>query len=382
MYLPHKRTLSTNLIIGSAIALFVYFLKESALLEFLLAHAAQLLARLYLTLALNRLGYLTSPFSLLSDAVCVFFAACPWTYLKSASRRLAATLCFGVLLLPVAVAVYRVHNVILTSPLIVLGIAVAIAVETSADRLSKRIHARIVDEKQEAEFSILGHLTHNVKPNIQIAKSPLAAVLDFLEARGVSGEILARRLDGSEETVGEALQKAVLSLDQIGAILDSTRKLVTRQIRREDFGEVAIVALLASEIAPLYADRLRIVVAGDDQLTLRLHRESFVEAINNLVRNALTHAFTGADTDRELRFAVRETRSRVIIDYTNNGKSFPSNLCAKEFLTCGRKSHDSPGEGLGGAWIGKVVEAHHGGFEIIRDRHPLHFRITLPKRGI
>jgi len=30
-----------------------------------------------------------------------------------------------------------------------------------------------LDEKQEGEFSILGHLSHNVKPNLQIAKSNL-----------------------------------------------------------------------------------------------------------------------------------------------------------------------------------------------------------------
>ena len=39
MYLPHKRTFTANIIIGVSIALFVYYLKESSLLEFLLRHA-------------------------------------------------------------------------------------------------------------------------------------------------------------------------------------------------------------------------------------------------------------------------------------------------------------------------------------------------------
>jgi len=382
MYLPHKRTFSANLIIGGAIALFVYFLKESALLEFLLAHAAQSLARLCLALSQNRQGHASFSIGLLSDAACIILAASLWTYLKSSSRRLLAVLLLGAILVPISIAAYHARGVILTAPLIMPGVALAIAVEAAANLLSKQLRARIADEKQEAEYSILGHLAHNVKPNIQIAKSPLVAVLDFLEARGVSDEVLAQRLDGSDETVGAALQKAVLSLEQIGAILESTRKLVTHQIRREDFSETAVVPLLADEIVPIYASRLRIVVSGDRQLTLPLHRDSFVEAINNLIRNALTHAFTAGHANRELRFTLRETRNRVTIDYTNNGKPFPNNLSAKEFLTCGRKSHDSPGEGLGGAWIGKVVAAHHGSFEIIRDEHPLHFRITLPKRGI
>jgi len=382
MYLPHKRTFTANLIIGVSIALFVYYLKQSSLLEFLLARLTRFLAQVWLTLARNRFGYANSPLGMLCDAAGILGAACLWTYLRSLSARVAATLCLGTLMIPLALGVYRGYGIILTSPLVVWGIGFAIALEGVAELLSRHMHARILGEKQEAEFSILGHLNHNVRPNLQMAKSPLVAVREFLQARGVSGETLAKRLDGSDETVGEALQKAVLSLEQIGGILENTRKLVTCQIRRADFSDVSVVTLLADEIAPLYAGRLRMVVTGDDQLTFRLHRESFVEAVNNLVRNALTHAFSCAHPDPQLLFAVRETRSRVIIDYTNNGRPFPANLAAKDFLSCGRKSHDSPGEGLGGAWIGKVVEAHRGSFEIIRDENPLHFRITLPKRGL
>jgi two-component sensor histidine kinase len=381
MYLPHKRTFTANLIIGVSIALFVYYLKETFLLEFLLARLTRFLAQVCQTLAKNRTEYAASPLSLVCDAASILAAAFIWTFVRSTPRRVAGTLCLGGLLIPLALAVYRAGGVILASPLIVSGVALAIAVEGVADLRVRQIHTRILGEKQEAEFSILGHLNHNLKPNIQIARSPLVAVLEFLELRGVSGQVLGRRLDGSAETVGEALHKAVLSLEQIGAILENTRKLVTRQIRREDFSEVAVVALLAEEIAPLYAGRLRMVVTGDRQLTLSLHRESFVEAINNLVRNALTHAFDPEHPDPQLVFAVRETRKRVSIDYTNNGKPFPENLGTKDFLSCGRKSQDSPGEGLGGAWIGKVVEAHRGSFEIIRDAEPLHFRMTFPKRG-
>jgi len=379
MYLPHKRTFTANLIIGGSIALFVYYLKESFLLEFLLARLTRFLAQVYLTLVKNRFGYATSPLSLGCDALSILVTAFLWTYLKSTAGRLAANLCFCLVLVPASYAVYHSYGVILTSPLIATGVVLAIMIEAVLRQFSKQIHARISHEKQEAEFSILGHLNHNVKPNLQMAKSPLCAVIDFLEERGESGAVLAKRLDGSDETVGEALQKAVLSLEQIGGILEETRKLVTHQIPREDFSEVALVPLIRGEIAPLYADRLRISVAGGDGVTLRMHRESFVEALNNLVRNALTHGFPGAHPEAELCFALRESRNRVSIDYTNNGVPFPANLSAKDFLSCGRKSHDSPGEGLGGAWIGKVIEAHRGSFEIIRDDCPLHFRITFPK---
>ncbi|MBJ6724310.1 sensor histidine kinase [Geomesophilobacter sediminis] len=376
-----NRAFSTNLIIGASIALFVWFLKESALLEFILATTARCSAWLCLFLARNRFEYAPSAPSVASDLVSIVAGALIWTYVRSVRRRLLSVASLALMLIPVSVVVYRREHIILTSVLVVAGIAAAIALEAFSDLLSRQIHTRLLDEKKEGEFAILGHLSHNVRPNLQIARSPIAAVRDFLAERGIGAEALALRLDGSLETVGEALEKALLSLDQIGAILENTKQLVTQQIRAEEFGPAALVPLLLREVAPLYAGRLRVRVLGREQLTARVHRASFVEAINNLVRNAEMHGFAGLDREPELVFEVRETRRTVRIDYTNNGKPFPANLSAKDFLSYGKKSSDSPGDGLGGAWIGKMVEAHHGSFEIIRDHHPLHFRIILPKGG-
>jgi len=82
-----------------------------------------------------------------------------------------------------------------------------------------------------------------------------------------------------------------------------------------------------------------------------------------------------------LRFVINEdvSEDEVTIDYTNNGHPLPVSMDEDEFLSFGKKSINSEGEGLGGAWIGKVVEAHDGKFEIIRDNNPVHFRFTFPK---
>jgi nitrogen fixation/metabolism regulation signal transduction histidine kinase len=138
--------------------------------------------------------------------------------------------------------------------------------------------------------------------------------------------------------------------------------------------------LLECELFPAYRGQFKLVVEGGE-MTVRLHRESFVEALHNLLRNAAVHAFPEPTTDAAVCFSLRRTRKSFIIDYSNNGRPFPANLSTEEFLAFGKKSVDSPGEGLGGAWIGKVVEAHGGTFAVIRDRLPVHFRITLPIRG-
>ena len=380
IYLPSKKTFTANLIIGASIALFIYFLKESLLLEHILAYFIAIMLKLHFTLIRNRFYYAPSTINFVSDIITIVIAAYFWTYFKTSTQKLTGNVALAIILIPVSLFIYRKYGVILTSFLVVCGIITGIAVEAVLDHMSKLFHLRILEEKQEAEFSILRHLNHNMKPNIQIAKSPLNAVIDFLEENGMLGKVLARRLDGSNETIGEALQKTVMSLNQINDILDATRKLVTQQISGEDFRESEIVGLFEREIIPLYSGSLRIGVEGDPRLKVRLHRESFIEAINNIVRNAEIHAFPDSLEGAELNFVIREQRKKVIIDYTNNGRPFPSNLSTRDFLSFGKKSGESPGEGLGGAWICKVIEAHQGTFEIIRDENPVHFRITLPKR--
>ncbi|WP_145024605.1 sensor histidine kinase [Geobacter argillaceus] len=264
---------------------------------------------------------------------------------------------------------------------IVIGILVAILLDATNDLAKNRFRQRIAEEKQEAEYSIVRHLAHNVKPSLQIVRSPLVALQGLMAERGLMDVELSRRLDGSRETVGEALVNAIASLGQINGIIDNTRKLVTREINREEFGEVELKELLEKEVFPLHSGgKFHLVVEGA-AVRLRLHRDSFIEAVNNLLRNADVHGFPAYCPNAEVRFLLRQTRKNVVIDYVNNGRPFPANLSTEEFLSFGRKSVESPGEGLGGAWVGKVIEAHGGKFEIVRDGEPVHFRITLPKRG-
>lgn len=378
----NKKIFLTNCILGASVALFIYFLKSSLLLEKMIACAIILLAKIDFALFKNRYTFAPTSINVLSDLFVVAIAAFIWTSCKTARDRIAGNVILSLLLIPAALFIYRSFGVIVTSPLIVFGIIIGIFMDAVITYYRVRFQGKMLDEKQEAEFSILRHINHNVKPNIQIAKSPIHAVMHFLDENNLSGQVLARRLDGSEETVGDAMRNVVVSLNQINDILDNTRKIVSLQIRKEEFRECHVVPLIEEEIVPLYGRKFKIIVEGDSRLAARLHRESFLEALNNLIRNAEMHAFPEPRGDALIAFDVAERRRYITIDYTNNGKPFPANLSARDFLSFGRKSGESPGEGLGGAWIGKVIEAHRGTFEVIRDEHPLHFRITLPKRGI
>lgn len=380
--LPDRKLLASNILISMAIALFVYFLLQTPVMPWILLRLIKLLFSIHFSILFNKSFLMPSAASLMIDLCVLVICAIFWTYLKTPARRYGAMAILGVLLVPVTYFMITSHGTLIISLLVVAGVVIGMTADAAREYWSDRFNRKLVEEKHDAEFNILRHLNHNVKPNIQMAKSPITAVISFLESRNMLEQPLAKRLDGSDETVGEALRNAVCSLAHINDILETARELVSHEIRREDFRETDICRLFRQEIIPLFASKLSITVQFHNAITVRLHRQSFIEAINNLIRNAEIHGFQGNCSGGLLMFRITERRKSVVIDYTNNGRPFPENLTERDFVAFGRKSGDSPGEGLGGAWIGKVIAAHNGSFEIIRDEHPLHFRITLPKGGI
>jgi two-component sensor histidine kinase len=370
----------TNLLLGCAVALLVYAIGQTGLIEKLLNRLLFLLLSAVGTVLSNRHYNAFSLEGVLLDAVTIAIAVAFWTFFRSITARLLFNLLLFAALVPFTVLALDSRGILLNGAPIVLGIIVAIALDAVSDLISNRLRRRIAEQKHEAEFSVIRHLAHNVKPGLQIVRSPLLALREHLGDRGLLDAELSRRMDGSAETVGEALENAIAGLGQISDIIDNTRSLVNREISRDDFREVELQELLEQNVFPLHAGKFAMVVEGGP-VRLPLHRESFIEAVNNLLRNAESHGFPEPSDGAEVRFDLRQTRKQVVIDYSNNGRPFPVNLSAGDFLSFGRKGADSCGEGLGGAWVGKVIEAHGGGFEIIRDGQPLHFRITLPKRA-
>ncbi|NMC73749.1 MAG: sensor histidine kinase [Geobacteraceae bacterium] len=300
--------------------------------------------------------------------------------------KMTGTLILAAASVPLSLYLMFRHGIVINSFPILCVLMLTLSVAHHSSRKSARERSRIARERACAEFAIVSHISHSVRPQILIARAPLLSLKSWLEERGLLGEELpATLLNGTRETVGEALEKVSATLGQINGVVGNARTLIGREIPADEFQDTDLPTLFSGEIVPLYSGfDFEITVTGGTSRPLPLHRASFVEALHNIIRNAATHSFPSgfrAEGGNRLHFHIRENVRYVFIDYTNNGQPFPENLDAAAFLTFGRKSSDSPGEGLGGAWIGKVLEAHDGTLDIMRDHHPVHFRITLPKRS-
>ena len=370
------------MLICLAIAMFMAFLIQTPFLHHIALFLLNLLVTLQVMLKTGRLYLIVTPVSLLVDIVTILCCAWIWTRQNSVERRLGGLGALVIILMPLSYYLFMRKGVFVISLMIAAGTGMGMIIDFALEYFDSRYRRKIVSEKNDAEYNIVRHLNHNLKPGLLMAASPIQSVMAYLEARGMLHDTLAMRLDGGRETVEEALHKSLASLEHISAILEGARQLVTREISPGDFRDVSLRELFDRDILPHFSGRLAIELVCAPSIVLTLHRQSFVEAMLNLIRNAEIHGFQGDCTGARLVFHARERRRSVVMDYTNNGLPFPDNLDEKDFLTFGKKSADSPGEGLGGAWIGKVLEAHNARFRIIRDEHPLHFRFVFPRGRI
>ena len=111
-----------------------------------------------------------------------------------------------------------------------------------------------------------------------------------------------------------------------------------------------------------------------------LHERYFILAMENLINNAKVHGFDQASKNKYIiAFEVYKKQDAIIIDYKNNGRVLPKDINEDTFFQIGQKSDSSPGLGMGGAIIKKMLDGQLASFKIIRgNSYGVHFRFIFP----
>lgn len=382
VYTSSRRVLAVNIISGSLIAASVWLLGQTKLLDTFLETLIAVLKAFRNQLEQLRGAPIPMWQHLLLFALIILGTATACTFIRSMKRLLAV----NVAIIAAIVTLGMSKSVVPWSAIpVVLLVTIGAIIDYYMESRFLRRQSDIVESKRQSEFDILRHITHSVTPTIQMALSPLSSLRDHLATTGQIGELIARRRDGSPESAGDALETATVSLAQIRDILMETENIFGNRLADQDFENISITQLFSHDIVPLFtgaAFEIRMIPNGVERM--RLHRTSFVQAVKNIIRNAEMHAFPASCPvlgQRFVMFEFTDTVKEVVVDYTNNGMPFPQSFGAAEFLALGKKGKQSPGKGLGGAWVEKFVELHNGRFRILGG-DPVHFRINLPKRTV
>jgi histidine kinase/DNA gyrase B/HSP90-like ATPase len=383
LYRSRERVLLANFVSGVLIAFSVYYLGQSTLLDNLIIRLVRMLLWLREFISARRTVAVPPLTFLLAQGLVILLSAGICAYFSSMRKILLLNSCLVLLIILVNLAGRSGGVIPLSSTIVVLLIMAGAAFDYYFERKFQKRLLRDVADKQQTEHAILRHISHSINPTVQMALSPIRGVVGYLGERRLLDDIMARRRDGSSETVGAALGTAMVSLRQIREIIETTESIFGNQVTAGDFEEISLAELFEHEIIPLFpATKFALRVNCGRGTTARLHRPSFVQAIKNIVRNAEVHGFPDDFTSNEspyVRFDVRKTVKEIEIDCSNNGVPFPEGFKTRDFLTFGRKGKSSPGKGLGGAWVKKCVEIHGGTFKKLTN-NPVRFRITLPKR--
>ena len=219
------------------------------------------------------------------------------------------------------------------------------------------LNAHAENEKSSKKFlrGTISDISHQLK-------TPLAALNIY------NGIIQGEAKEQELPTIQEFSQLSEQELDRIETLVQSLLK-----ITKLDAGTIVLekslenVSELAENVKKHFLFRAEqegkeICLSGNEEISLLCDRNWIIEAISNLVKNALDHTENGG----MIRIEWRAFTSIVQITVKDNGSGIhPEDLhhIFKRFYRS-RFSKDTQGIGLGLSLTKGIVEAHNGTIEV------------------
>lgn len=222
--------------------------------------------------------------------------------------------------------------------------------------------AAILNAKAVQEGAAKAFLQNTISDISHQLKTPLAAL-------GIYNGII--QTEAGNKSLAEILEFSDLSEQELDRIETLVQNLL--KITKFDAGTIVIEKHM-EDVAEMMADVKRrfdfragqegkeIVLTGDENISFLCDRSWILEAIDNIVKNALDHTQSGG----VIEIAWRQSAFAVQITVKDNGSGIcPEDLhhIFKRFYRS-RYSQDTQGIGLGLPLAKSVVEAHNGTIEV------------------
>ena len=264
---------------------------------------------------------------------------------------------------------------------------------TSTKIMSGNLSERIPVTKRNDEFDVLAtslnamldrieglmqglkEVTDNVAHDL---KTPLTRLRTRAEA--------ALRDGGSAEAQREALETTLTESDKLIRTFNALLMIARAEAGAPSgaFADVDVSAV-AQDVAELYEPAaeeqgmtLETQIAPD--VHLRANRELLVQALVNLIENAMKYFEAGDGKTGHINISVRSDGGRVFIEVADNGPGIPLEDRARvlERFVRLEKSRTEQGSGLGLSLVAAVARLHKGEFRIEDNAPGVRAVIDLP----
>ena len=220
--------------------------------------------------------------------------------------------------------------------------------------------AAVLNAHAENEFRAKEFLKDTISDISHQLKTPLAALSIYNEM-----------LQGETEDIPEIRKFTMLSEQELARIETLVQNLL--EITKLDAGTIVIdkdvenIADMMRDIELHFAYRAKqenkkIILSGADNITLFCDRDWIIEAISNIVKNALDHTGTGDRVVIEWK-GLPDLTQIVVKDSGSGIHPEDIHYIFKRFYRS-RFSKDTQGIGLGLPLAKAIVEAHDGNITV------------------
>ncbi|MGO9274145.1 MAG: sensor histidine kinase [Terriglobia bacterium] len=255
--------------------------------------------------------------------------------------------------------------------------------ETVARIGSQELDERLPEQLSSDEISRLAETFNHMLGRIQASVKQLRTVTDAVAhdlrspVTSIRGTLEAALSAESSDQWRDAVGQAIEGLDRVSVLLNTTLDVAEAQagaLRLErvpvDLSEV--VAQLVNLYQPAMAERHHEVRTELESGVVVDADLGFINrTLSNLLENELVHLPDGCQINIRLR--AHEDNAELVVE--DNGPGFPSDISSRAFERF-VKGKQSPGHGLGLAFVAAVAQAH-GGTVKISDRSGGGARVTL-----
>jgi signal transduction histidine kinase len=238
------------------------------------------------------------------------------------------------------------------------------------DQLSLNLN-RLFDQNQNLLES-LKLVTTNIAHDL---RTPLSRLRQGLEA--------ARSGRADVKRYGATIDNAIVESDQLLATFSALLRISqiesgSRKAAFRHFNLSEAVSRITSAYQPVAEDQGKSLNATiTDGIFLHGDSELLLQAMANLLENALRHTPTGSRIDVRLS----DTPAGPEIEFSDNGPGIPAGLHKRVFERFYRleNSRTTPGNGLGLTLVAAVTELHHGHVALGDNNPGLRVLLSFPK---
>lgn len=236
---------------------------------------------------------------------------------------------------------------------------------------SEDLKERLPESKNSDEIARLSETFNHMLDRIQSSVAQLRAVTDAVahdlkspvtSIRGtLESALCAEKNDRLQESVGEAIE----GLDRLLLLLNTTLDLAEAEAGALHLDRKPLdLSLVTRQLAEIYRPAMgeknqRLLLDLESPVAIDADSSLMERVVCNLLENELTHL----PEDCEISIRLRVQQGAAELSIQDNGPGFPAEIRQRAFQRY-VKGKQSPGHGLGLAFVAAVVQAHGGSVTI------------------